>query len=269
MPTDATGTPTALGIPKYNTNVDAPSGLGFNAAMDEIDTLIGGRIESPASPATGDVPVWNGTDWVKSSTTKMSEAGIEPGDEGDVLTTTGGVTAWGAAGSLTLIDDHIVSGSVLASYDTNTRLGGVVPTTYKDLVLVVRGKVDAGTPNLLMRFNNSSAASYYWQEQDGRGAVNTAQEGIAQTEARIGGGMGSGSGGGNIAEISIPNYNDTNFAMSYRVSYFFSSNNSSGSLRIGHTGGFQGVVGPVTRIALLLSAGNFAIGTRFSLYGRS
>lgn len=40
MAQDATGTPTSKGIPKYNTAVDAPSGKGFNAAMDAIDTLL-------------------------------------------------------------------------------------------------------------------------------------------------------------------------------------------------------------------------------------
>ena len=44
MATDATGTPTSLGIPKYNTSVDAPSGLGFNAAMDSINTLLQDRV---------------------------------------------------------------------------------------------------------------------------------------------------------------------------------------------------------------------------------
>lgn len=43
MATDATGTPTSLGIPKYNTSADAPSGLGFNAAMDTIDALLVAR----------------------------------------------------------------------------------------------------------------------------------------------------------------------------------------------------------------------------------
>lgn len=41
MATDATGTPTSKGIPKYDTANDAPSGLGFNAAMDAIDSLLG------------------------------------------------------------------------------------------------------------------------------------------------------------------------------------------------------------------------------------
>lgn len=40
MATDATGTPTPLGIPKFNTSVDAPSGLGGNAQMDSIDALL-------------------------------------------------------------------------------------------------------------------------------------------------------------------------------------------------------------------------------------
>lgn len=41
MATDATGTPTTnFSIPKYDTNVDAPSGLGFNAAMDAIDVAM-------------------------------------------------------------------------------------------------------------------------------------------------------------------------------------------------------------------------------------
>lgn len=56
MATDATGTPTSLGIPKYNPNVDAPSGLGFNAAMDAIDALITAR--GPAPTSSG-VKVWN------------------------------------------------------------------------------------------------------------------------------------------------------------------------------------------------------------------
>lgn len=44
MPTDATGTPTDLGIPTFNVDVDAPSGLGFNAAMAVIDGLLQDRV---------------------------------------------------------------------------------------------------------------------------------------------------------------------------------------------------------------------------------
>lgn len=60
MATDATGTPTtALGIPKYNTAQDIPSGKGFNAAMDVIDDLIEAR--GTNVPGASGVKVWNNT----------------------------------------------------------------------------------------------------------------------------------------------------------------------------------------------------------------
>jgi hypothetical protein len=53
MATDATGTPTSLGIPKYNTSADAPSGLGFNAAMDSINTLLVARVSTNSVQTAG------------------------------------------------------------------------------------------------------------------------------------------------------------------------------------------------------------------------
>jgi hypothetical protein len=95
--TDATGTPTSLGIPKFNTSVDAPSGLGTNAMMDEIDTLIAARIAKPSAPSSGDALVWNGTSWDKSSgATKVAVAGLAPGTEGYSLQVVSGVPAWAA-----------------------------------------------------------------------------------------------------------------------------------------------------------------------------
>lgn len=57
MPTDATGTPTSLGIRKYNTSADAPSGLGFNGAMDDIDALL--KNLGIAGLVANDVPVYD------------------------------------------------------------------------------------------------------------------------------------------------------------------------------------------------------------------
>ncbi len=76
MATDATGTPTSLGIPKYNTSSDPPSGKGFNAAMDAIDALLLARISAPSGIATGETSVWNGTTFVRSSVTKLSTASL-------------------------------------------------------------------------------------------------------------------------------------------------------------------------------------------------
>lgn len=41
MATDATATPTTnFTLPKFNVNVDAPSGLGGNAQMDAVDAAL-------------------------------------------------------------------------------------------------------------------------------------------------------------------------------------------------------------------------------------
>ncbi len=104
MATDATGTPTALGIPKYNPNVDAPSGLGFNAAMDVIDGLIAGRIPKSLVTATGDLIYASGA---------STPARLAIGSAGQILTTVSGIPAWvsrqgfrvaGTAGNVTAVD---------------------------------------------------------------------------------------------------------------------------------------------------------------------
>ena len=61
MPTDATGTPTSLGIPTFNVDADAPSGLGFNAAMAEINALIGARLLVDGTPTDTQMLVYNST----------------------------------------------------------------------------------------------------------------------------------------------------------------------------------------------------------------
>jgi len=81
MATDRTGTLTSLGIQKYNTSADAPSGLGFNGALDDIDALLAARVTKPAGIVSGEVPVWNGTTWVRSSA--LAPIGLFPGFEYD------------------------------------------------------------------------------------------------------------------------------------------------------------------------------------------
>jgi microcystin-dependent protein len=54
MATDATGTTTPLGIPTYNTAGDPPSGKGFNATMQVIDSLLAARAPLASPVFTGD-----------------------------------------------------------------------------------------------------------------------------------------------------------------------------------------------------------------------
>lgn len=101
MPTDLTGTPTSLGIGTYNTSADAPSGLGFNAAMGQIDALIAARatLASPAFTGTPTAP----TPATSDNTTKIA--------------TTAFVKAQG----------YLTSSSGVSSF--NSRTGAVVPAS--------------------------------------------------------------------------------------------------------------------------------------------
>ncbi len=77
MATDATGTPTSPdSIPKYNTTADAPSGLGFNAAMDAIQVAVSARAKAPVGIASGEAMIWNGATFVRSSVTGLTPSGI-------------------------------------------------------------------------------------------------------------------------------------------------------------------------------------------------
>jgi len=159
MATDATGSPTPLGIPKFNTSVDAPSGLGSNAQMDSIDTLIAARIGKPSGIATGEVPVWNGTTFVRSSVTNITAATLAPGTNGQFLQTTGGVAVWGPGptnGAGTQLDYAQVTADVSITHTTEGTADTVVTgnsITYDG----TKNKVEFWCPNIT---SNGIAAAF-------------------------------------------------------------------------------------------------------------
>jgi hypothetical protein len=89
MATDATGTPTSLGIRKYNTSADAPSGLGFNGAMDDIDALLLARVPKTLLTTTGDLVYASGV---------STPARLGIGTTGQILAVSGGIPVWSSNG---------------------------------------------------------------------------------------------------------------------------------------------------------------------------
>lgn len=92
MAIDATGPPTPLGIPKFDTSADNPSGKGGNAQMDALDTLLAARIVKPGSPSNGQALVWNGSSWIG--------AFVKPSQLAQEAATNGQVLAWNNGGGI-------------------------------------------------------------------------------------------------------------------------------------------------------------------------
>jgi hypothetical protein len=260
MATDATGTPTAPdSIPKFNTSVDAPSGLGSNAQMDAIQTALSARINKSVGTTNGDIIYFTGA---------STPARLGIGSSGQVLTVSGGVPAWSIAPGMTLIDDLTVTGSALASYDTNTRLGGVLPTGYKHLRLLVSARVTSLGDYSYIRLNNDSGANYSQEQVTYNGAARADSYAAGQTATFCGMNPGSGdtAGKAGIADILLPDYNGTTFRKMVQANV--TATQQAGNYQ-GTVGGEWASTAAVTRLTVLpgLTGSTFVIGSRFSLYG--
>ena len=132
MATDATGTPTSLGIPTYDVNSDAPTGNGFNAAMASIDTLIKARVTDPSTQNDGEPLVWDnvGKQWVPVHSKINDSTKFLRGDGTWVVPSgipTGALTMFGATvapSGWLLCDGSAVSRTSFSA------LFGVLATTY-------------------------------------------------------------------------------------------------------------------------------------------
>jgi hypothetical protein len=118
MATDATGSPTSLGIPKYDTSVDAPSGLGFNAAMDAINTLIAAAGKLTVKKAGAAIGTRTSLNFIQGTNVTLGVADDAANDKVDVtITAAGGVTDPTMGGDLsgTASNAQIVANSVTAT----------------------------------------------------------------------------------------------------------------------------------------------------------
>lgn len=167
---------------------------------------------------------------------------------------------------MVLLDDLTVTGSVLASYDTNSRLGGVLPTTYKHLKLIVTARLDGLGDYHYLRFNNDSGNNYNTGQALASSAAR-ADNYIGATNKIFGGinpGTSDPAGAFSISEILIPNYNGS----TQKIAQAATSGSQQTAKYSGTTWG-EWAATVITRISLTPGAGNYVVGTRFTLYGVS
>lgn len=161
--TDATGTPTPLGIPTYDTDADRPTGQGFNEAMAQVDAVIALNrpflnVKSEPYNATG-LGVANDSVAIQAAIDDANAAGggtvyFPPGiylcniilKQNVTLTgTLGGNPTWGAGGAPTILQ-QAVAGAVI-----DTPAGATVSMGIYDLSIIGAG---AGVAGKGIRFRN-------------------------------------------------------------------------------------------------------------------
>jgi hypothetical protein len=169
-----------------------------------------------------------------------------------------------ASPAMVLISEQTPSGTGTVTFSS-------IPATYRDLVLVVRGRgTDAAlNVNINVRFNNDSSAIYDRQFIRGAGATASAGESLATTSAQTN--FIAGGGPANAAdavEYTIFNYQDTTFQKTWQANGGWKTGTASTNINHLTISGWYRSTSAINRVDAILSAGNFASGSVVSLYGR-
>jgi hypothetical protein len=264
LATDATGTPTAKGIRKYNPDADAPSGVGFNGAMDDIDALLDKAQYSTDTKGTNKVAVWNGSAWVYSqvSTAMVADA---PAARRFLASDDSNHPAW-AAGGWHVIQDTLLSVDT-ASIDITS-----IPATFKHLRLEfqARGNFVGNSQDYATIQINGITSNYYSQTAWGAGATPSASESLGAAAGRLGLIVNNGAAAGlnSPGWVLFPNYASGTFNKTWTGSGFSPSNTGTGTLYTWTNSVLTGVTAAINRINIFPpTSGSWLAGSRFTLYG--
>ncbi len=241
-------------------------GVSTWSTWADLSALGGAMASDTLWDTKGDLAVATGAD---------AASKLAAGSNGQVLTADSTQTTglkWAPAGgaAITLITSQVLSGTQ-ASFDTNTLLGGVIPTSYNHLEIWIQGRGDtaATSTNLYMRFNNDSGSNYDVQGLNGSAAATAAFEQFAVAQLHCGEVPAASTSAGIFSEatIKIANYNGTTAQKTSLSDCSGKRGTSTGNLVRFDNAGWWRNTAAITRLAVFPAAGNFAAGTSFYLYG--
>lgn len=243
-----TGTTVATGlIATNNSNLRAL----LNSGLDPVNFK-----GNPALVA-GDVPVWDGANFVKPTGTPSATTFLR-GDK-----------SWASApSSMTQIFDTTLG--VAGIIDSNTVLGGNIPQTFNHLKIVLNSRDNttaSNAVNLSCRINNDSGGTQYsYSYSYESGTTQTIGDMSSSSSAFFGHipGTTASAGMAGSAEILIADYRSTTFSKRWQSLFSVTASSSAGGGINGRTQGFWNNSAAITRIAFL---NTFAVGTRMTLYG--
>ena len=273
MATDATGTPsTVFAFPKYNPDVDSPSGLGLNAIVDDIDSKLNARfVFTTEAKNTNEVPVWNGTAWTWEKV-KAANVNSEAAPNGQVLTANGsGGASWAASSAAwSMLADAEITGS-----DAVGPTWSSISGAHKHLVIVVSVRTpDAAMQGLNLRFNGDTGGTYNYARNvaaQGGTALNDATYNASRMQVGLIPKSGITANVMGTWTIWIPNYtNTTRFKSVHSQGQCWDANDAAPWYVGTFAGMWEGTPAAITSIQVECGAAlNFLTGSRLTLYGAS
>ncbi len=200
------------------------------------------------------------------STAKHGFAPKLPNDATKYLDGTGAYTVpagGGGGGAMVQISQQVLAGAAASVSFT----GISAAYTSLRLVITARGSQATAFVGMTLRFNTDTAANYDYTQGGASGGAAFAQQVLAQTGIFIGNIPGSTATANNAgsATIEIPNYSATVFNKT--VIGISDYNIQGGSLQTFLTGGQWRSTAAINNVTIITSAGNFIIGSVFTLYG--
>lgn len=132
-----------------------------------------------------------------------------------------------------------------------------------------RGDAAVTATSCLLRFNADTGANYDYERVYGEGAAVAAAEALAATSLLVVGRLPGASAPANVfgaGAITVPYYASAN-QKTMHAAGMGKRGVAAGDLGVEAISGFWRNVAAITQITLLPASGNFAIGTRATLYG--
>jgi hypothetical protein len=169
----------------------------------------------------------------------------------------------GAPSTFELISTTVASGS-----STSVTFSSI-PATYKHLQvrMTMRG-VAATTADIinLLQFNGDTASNYAWHFLEGNGSALSSIAGSDVTSIRAAGFPGGSSTASSFsgAILDILDYADSN---KFKTARLLSGSNTSTARNIRLSSGLWRSTSAISSLTFTSNNGNYASGSRFSLYG--
>jgi hypothetical protein len=190
-------------------------------------------------------------------------AAITAGTDGYILTRVSSSSLAFAQPGFALIEEQTPSGTGTLTFSS---LGAF---THLMVVWSARGSQAATTVNMSVQFNGDTAGNYDAQLVSGAGSTPTAAESLGATSGLVAtlSAASATSGRVGIGSITIHDYRGTTFNKMATTENTYIIGTSSGNMVRRAFGVNWRSTAAITSMTLLLSAGNYDAGSKFTLYG--